>query len=259
MKNSDRQPLAPAPVPADVGIVMALAIEAGHFSDSLKRVRKYTAHSHAVIEGELGGKIVALILTGPGKAAARHGTEVLIAGHRPRWIVSAGFAGGLDPALARNDLVIPGEVIDGDGNALTIDSPIQELPGVKRMQGRLITVDRLIARPTEKADLRQLHGADLVDMETSPVALLARDRAVRFLAVRVISDDADAELPAEVARMMSHSGSYQIGMAMRAIWHRPSTVKDFWSLYCARPRVCRSAGNLLEARTRRVATGVMRP
>ena len=102
-------------MPADVGIVMALAIEAGYLCDSLRKVRKYTARKHTIIEGELGGKIVAVVLTGAGRPAARQGTEVLIAGHRPRWIISAGFAGGLDPALARNDLVIPDQVIDLEG------------------------------------------------------------------------------------------------------------------------------------------------
>jgi adenosylhomocysteine nucleosidase len=231
MKNSDAQPLAPAPVPADVGIVMALAIEAGYLCDSLKRVRKYTTQSHSIIEGELAGKIVVVVLTGAGQAAARHGAELLIAGHRPRWIIAAGFAGGLDPSLSRNDLVIPHQVIDLEGNLLAIEASIPNLPGVKRTEGRLLTVDRLIARPAEKADLRQLHGADLIDMETSAVARLAHERRLRFLAVRVISDDAGAELPAEVARLLAHSGSYRVGAALRAIWQRPSTVKDFWSLH----------------------------
>ena len=97
MKNPDVQPLAPAPVPADVGIVMALPIEVGYLCDSLKRVRKYTAQTHSIIEGELAGKIVAVVLSGPGKAAARRGAEVLIAGHRPRWLLSAGFAGASIP------------------------------------------------------------------------------------------------------------------------------------------------------------------
>jgi adenosylhomocysteine nucleosidase len=172
-----------------------------------------------------------VVLTGAGKAAARHGAELLIAGHRPRWIVSAGFAGGLDPSLSRNDLVIPHQVIDLEGNLLAIEASIPNLPGVKRTEGRLLTVDRLIARPSEKADLRQLHRADLIDMETSAVARLAHERRLRFLSVRVISDDAHAELPAEVARLLAHSGSYRLGVALRAIWQRPSTVKDFWSLH----------------------------
>jgi adenosylhomocysteine nucleosidase len=231
MKNPDAQPLAPAPVPADVGIVMALAIEAGYLCDSLKRVRKYTAQTHSIIEGELAGKIVAVVLTGAGKAAARHGTEVLIAGHHPRWIISAGFAGGLDPSLARNDLVIPHQLIDLEGNLVAIEASLPDLRGVKRTEGRLLTVDRLVHRPADKADLRQLHGADLIDMETSTVAQLSRERSLRFLPIRVISDDASAELPAEVARLLVHSGSYRMGVALRAIWQRPSALKDFWNLH----------------------------
>ena len=107
MRDPDVQRLAPAPVPADVGIVMALPIEAGYLTDSLKKVRKYSARSHTVVEGELAGKVVAVILAGVGRKAARAGAEVLIAGHRPRWLFSAGFAGALDPSLARNDLVRP--------------------------------------------------------------------------------------------------------------------------------------------------------
>ena len=155
----------------------------------------------------------------------------MIAGHRPRWIIFAGFAGGLDPALARSDLVIPHQVIDLAGNLIAIEVSLPKLPGVKRAEGRLLTVDRLIAHASEKAGLRQMHGADLIDMETSAVALLALERSLRFLAIRVISDDASAELPAEVAGLLTHSGSYRMGVALRAIWHRPSALKDFWNLH----------------------------
>ena len=133
--------------------------------------------------------------------------------------------------ISRNDLVIPDQVIDLEGNAVAIEASMPDLRGIKRTQGRLLTVDRLIARPAEKADLRQSHDADLVDMETSTVALLARDRSLRFLAIRVISDAADSELPVEVARLMAHSGSYQVGVALRSIWNRPSVLKDFWQLH----------------------------
>ncbi len=34
-----------------------------------------------------------------------------------------------------------------------------------------------------------------------------------------------------MARLLSHSGSYRVGVAMRAIWHRPSALKDFWRLH----------------------------
>jgi adenosylhomocysteine nucleosidase len=54
---------------------------------------------------------------------------------------------------------------------------------------------------------------------------------VPFLAVRVISDDAGTDLPREVASVLAHGGSYRVGAALRAVWQRPSSVKDFWRLY----------------------------
>src|SRR4051812_15978101 len=243
MKNSGDPPLAPAPVPADVGIVMALPIEAGYFSDSLTKVRKYSARSLPVLEGELGGKIVAIVTSGPGRSAARRGAELLFAGHRPRWIISAGFAGGLDGTLARNDLVLPREVIDLDGTLIEIADELPAFPGVRPEGGRLLTVDRVIVGSAQKAELRRAFGAALVDMEPSGVAALAGGRSLRFLAVGVISDDAAAELAPGVARLLSHSGSYRVGVALRSIWHRPSALKDFWALHA---RALEAADRLAE-------------
>jgi adenosylhomocysteine nucleosidase len=210
---------------------MALPIEAGYLCDSLTKVRKYTAYKHTIIEGELGDKIVAVVLSGVGRRAARLGAEMLIAGHRPSWLFSAGFAGGLDPALARNDLVIPDQVVDSEGNRVDIDTSVFDLPETVRTRGRLLTVDRIIASSAEKARIRQEYQAGLIDMESSALALMARERLLPFLSVRVISDDASAELPPEIASLLAHPGSYRVGAALRALWQRPGALKDFWTLH----------------------------
>src|SRR5689334_1048585 len=95
-------PAAPPPAPADVGIVAALPIEVDPLILRMANVRKYKGPRHKVIEGELSGKLVALILVGTGRDAARRGTRLLLDGHRPRWVIAAGFGGALDPALKRN-------------------------------------------------------------------------------------------------------------------------------------------------------------
>ena len=104
-------------------------------------MRRYSARGITITEGELCGKLVAVILTGPGKAAARRGAELLIAGHRPRWIISAGFAGALDPSLARNDLVVPGEVTDLAGEVIALDCSILNRPAL-RSDGRSAALGR---------------------------------------------------------------------------------------------------------------------
>jgi adenosylhomocysteine nucleosidase len=227
-RAADRpKPAAPAPASADVGIVAAMSIEVGFLLDRLKKVRKYAGPRHTVIEGESGGKLVAVIVGGMGRHRARGATELLIAGHRPRWVVSAGFAGALDPGLKRNRTVLPGEVVDTEGRRFTVDGtgPAGE------SRPRLLTVDAIVRTATEKAALRERFGADLVDMESSAVADLCRERALRFLSVRVVSDEAEVDLPREIATLMTRSGSYRVGAALRAIWNRPSAVKDFWSLH----------------------------
>jgi adenosylhomocysteine nucleosidase len=223
--------VAPAPAAADVGIVAALPIEAGNLIDALAQVRKYQSASIPVIEGESGGKIVAVAVGGAGRAAARRAAEVLITGHRPRWVISAGFAGALNPDLARNDLILPDEIIDREGGRYRVDQPAALAAGLRHKTGRLLTLDEIVMRAHRKEELWRAHAADLVDMETSAVAAVCGEKQIRFAAIRVISDDARTDLPREVAALLVHGASYRVGAAMRALWRRPSSIKDFWTLY----------------------------
>src|SRR5690242_12372793 len=85
-------PPAPPPLAADVGIVAALGLEVGFLIDRLGSVRKYSGPRYSVVEGQCAGKLVSVLVTGPGRAAARRGAELLLAGHRPGWLLSVGFA-----------------------------------------------------------------------------------------------------------------------------------------------------------------------
>jgi adenosylhomocysteine nucleosidase len=133
--------------------------------------------------------------------------------------------------MARNDLVLPQEVLDLDGRRFPVELPAAVGAGIRYSRGRLLTVDRLILSAREKEDLHRSSQADLVDMESSAVAALCSERLVRYLSVRVISDDARSDLPPEVATLLARPGSYRVGAALRAIWHRPSSLKDFWTLH----------------------------
>ncbi len=228
---SEQPGVAPRPVPADVGIVAALAIETADLIDGFKDVRRYQSASIPVIEGEHGEKIVAVAVSGPGRPAARRATELLLSGHRPRLIIAAGFAGALNPSLKRNDLLLPDEIIDRDGFHHQVDKAPGLARAVQHSGGRLLTVDQVVLLSSKKAELRAAHQADAVDMESSAVAAACHERMVPFLAIRVISDDAHADLPREVASVIAHAGSYRVGAALRAVWQRPSSVKDFWKLY----------------------------
>lgn len=232
--NEGTQPwgrFAPPPLWADVAVIAALSIEVADLVDQLRGKRRYQAASMAVLEGELKGKIVVVGVCGVGREAARRGAEILLAGHHPRWLVSAGFAGALNPALARNDAVLAHEIVGLDGSILPVAIP-DVLDGRARWhRGRLLTVDRLITTAAEKAQLWQTFQADVVDMETAAVAQLCAERSARFLSARVVSDDAHGDLAPEIADLLSRSGSYRVGAALRSLWRRPASLKDFWRIH----------------------------
>ncbi len=241
---------APAPGSADIGVVAALAIEVAPLLARLTNVRKYSGPRFAVVEGEHAGRVVAVVLAGAGRARAQRGAEILLDGHRPRWLISAGFAGGLDPQLKRNDLVLAAEVVNLEGVRYAIDLAIPPTSAAQGLHtGRLLTVDEIVRTAAAKAELRRRHGADLVDMETSSVAALASERGVRFLSVRVISDEAGTDLPPEVLAILGRSGGLRLGTAFGAIVKRPGSVKDLLAL--------RTQANLAADRLSRFLLGMM--
>ena len=229
----------PPPEPVDVGIVAALPIEVGPLRDLLREARTYAdpeGRNRPVVEGMLGEKHVALIVSGVGRSAAARGAKRLIDGHRPRWIVSAGFGGALDPDLRRNDVFLATEVLDAadpDRGPLAIGLTPPESPQESKVRygsGRLLTSSKIVRTAAEKAELRDRFQADVVDMETAPVVALCADRGTKFLSVRVISDEAGTDLPPEVMSIMGPTGGFRLGATLGALWKRPGSVKDLWAL-----------------------------
>ena len=176
--------------------MFALAIESGGLVDRLSGVVQTQGIGFVAREGGLGGRRLVLFECGVGRDAAARGTRALIAGHRPHWIISAGFAGGLQPQLRPGDILMANEIVDVSGTRLSIDFKISPeslgtTPGLH--VGRLLTVDAIVRTFEAKQRLGAEHQALAVDMETSAVASVCRDERIRFLSVRVISDAVECE------------------------------------------------------------------
>src|ERR1051326_7108307 len=126
---------------------------------------------------------VVLVCGGIGSEAARRAAEAGIKLYSPITIVSAGFAGGLDPKLETGQMLTPRHVIDAkDGSR--VDSGAGE--------GVLITYES-VADVTQKAKLASAYGAHAVDMEAASVARSAEAHGIKFLACKVISDTRSEE------------------------------------------------------------------
>lgn len=218
----------------DIGVAFALAIERGSFEDLLSGVVVTRGEGFRIAEGALDERRLAVAQSGTGRRAARRAAEALILGHRPRLVVAAGFAGGLAPELRRGDVLLATSVAAADAEPLAIKlniapEALAATPGVH--VGRLITVDQVVCRPEAKRALGEQSGAVAVDMESWAVADVCRQSRTPFLAVRVISDAADEELPPEVQRMMQQrTTAGLLGAVAGSLARRPSSAKDMLRL-----------------------------
>lgn len=225
--------LSPPP-PCDVGLVFALGIELGGLEDLLEGVLVTHGPGFTLRQGGLNGRSVVVVESGVGIEAASRATELLISVHHPQWVISAGFAGGLQPQLKRHDIVLVDSVAERSGRRLAIDvklSPeaVAATPGLH--VGRLLTVDQIVATSAEKQALGRKHDAVAVDMESWGVAEVCRREQTRFLSVRVISDPMDEELPADLNPLMQQkSVAGKLGAVTGALFRRPSSVKDMLKL-----------------------------
>lgn len=217
--------------PVDLGFVFALGLEARGVLERLEAPLVVRGAQAKVHVGTLAGRRVAVVVSGPGRKAARRAATALLEGHRPGCLLSAGLAGGLDPALAHGDLLLINRVGDGAGKWISLrlnyepngDNPVRA--------GSLLTLDRVVGQAAEKRALGQQHGALAVDMETLAVAEACQAAGTPLVAARVICDTADEDLPPEVERLLrQRSLAAQAGAALGALTRRPQSAADFWRL-----------------------------
>ncbi|MBX3414639.1 MAG: hypothetical protein KF708_18270 [Pirellulales bacterium] len=217
----------------DVGLVFALPVERGAMEDRLDGVVRIESAGLVARQGGLRGRHVMLVDSGMGMERARRATELLIAGHRPEWIVSAGLSGGLVAELQRGDLVVAESVVDEAGGMLTIELPAgmaEWLTGRKAQRGRMLTIDRIADTPAEKRTLGERHQALSVDCETYAVGEACRAAGTKFLAVRVVLDEVEDRLPDELLRLSrTQGGVRRAGGLVGAVWNRPGSVKEMFA------------------------------
>lgn len=208
-----------------VGVIFAVAVESDAFARLAAPRRELRAVDLVIHEGMVAGVPVAWCVAGMGAAAARHAAQLLLAGHAPGLLVSAGFAGGLDPRLTRGAVVRPERAVAPAGDPIAL---AHGSPGA----GGIVTVTEVIATAPAKRRLAADTGARLVDMETHAVATAARAAGLPCAAVRVVSDTAGDELPAEVARLAEpRSTWHRLGTAVGMLGRRPRLALDLWRLY----------------------------
>ncbi len=172
-----------------IAITFALPQES---QDFIKALRGARLGGHGSVVGRIGAREVVIAHTGVGLASAEACARELLEAHRPEFVLSAGYAGGLDPTLAVGDILI----------ATNFSSPplleaARAILGAEPRQhfGGLTSQSSVAETVAAKTQLAGETGALGVDMETAALAAGCVSAGVPLLSIRVISDAAGDPLP----------------------------------------------------------------
>ena len=176
-----------------IALVFALPQESQGVVAALRSPVRTGSSALPVVTGWLGTRNVLVLHTGVGAAAARrtlaHYWEMRET-YGGRWdvLITAGFAGGLDPSLPA------GAVVLGGSDPARLERA-REILGKRAHVGGLATTFEPVETVEAKAAFFRETGALAVDMETEAVAAFCRESGVPWLAVRAISDPAGLPFP----------------------------------------------------------------
>ena len=164
---------------------------------------------------------VETLVTGMGAAAAERATRSRLANREWEFVLTCGFAGGLNPAL-QPEMV----VFDADEHFPLV----QALRNAGAAPVRFHCADRVAVTPAEKSALRERTGADAVEMESGVIRRLCRERGVPSATVRVVSDTADEALPLDFNSLMKPDGTLHFGKLLGAVLRQPQKIPALMAL-----------------------------
>jgi adenosylhomocysteine nucleosidase len=129
---------------------------------------------------------IRILVTGMGRHNAESAIRAALAEERPRIVLSAGFAGGLNPDMASGTVVFATD----KGTAMET-----KLLVAGALSARFHCASRVATTVKEKRALREATGADAVEMESDAICAICRERKVPVAIVRVILDAENEDLP----------------------------------------------------------------
>lgn len=233
-----------------IAIFAALRLEVQRFLRRLDVRDRARLGGFPVTLGEYGGRPLLVCHTGIGRRAAEAVATVL-GRYRPEFVLSVGLAGALSPQFAVGDLVFCGRVYRGEpeseagraaepvlSDLLLVEAARRAASsrGLFTWSGNSLTTSSLVAEPRQKTLLRQATGMDVVEMESYWVGLAAREKALPFLAVRVISDGAGDPV-ADIPGVVTPEGEQRVRYVLPYVVRHPASI----------PCLVRLAGGELKA------------
>ncbi len=170
-------------------------------------------------------------------------------------LVSWGCAAGLHPRATAGRLVLPTEVLAGDG-AFAVDLDwhqrlVDELHRQMPVEvGALAESPRVADSLQRKQSLFDETGAFAADMESAAIARIAARCGAKFLVVRAVADSARAPVPACAVDAVGANGRVRLARLAAALGARPHDIVPLVRLGAAFHRARRTLGTVARRASR---------
>jgi len=147
-----------------------------------------------------GARDVAVGVIGMGPPHCARRAEQFLDHYEVERLVLAGFAGALDPALKRGEVIL------------------------NRGEGKVHTVNEIVATAEDKARLLKQTGSPIADMESAHLTALAQRRDVPLTVIRAVSDLAGEDVPVDILERSYDSARgvttpLRLGLHLAAHWN----------------------------------------
>lgn len=178
-----------------------------------------------------------VLITGMGQANASQGLQKELASAKSALVLTCGFAGGLDPKLAVGDVVFDADAETGLAKKL-IES------GAKHAVFHCS--QRVAITIADKQSLRQSTNADAVEMESSAIRALCRERKIPAATIRVISDAANEDLPLDFNALMTPDCRLSMAKLLGKLMREPKKIPQLMEFQKRTVLAARRLGEVLE-------------
>jgi adenosylhomocysteine nucleosidase len=229
---------------AQICVVTAAAVEFRAVAGLLAAPARSQVNGLTACRGWCGGREVTVLKSEIGAAGFGARLAAHLAETRYRELLVIGLAGGLDPALRTGEAIVYNQC-HGETNSrklspsreenesITCDPRLSaEVEAAVRDAGHAchrgagVTVGEVVAGSRAKLDLGAHYAAAAVDMETYEIARAGRGAGLPVAALRVVLDEAGAELP-DFNRALRPDGRLDPWRLTRVLLERPRLTIAF--------------------------------
>lgn len=177
------------------------------------------------------------IIIGMGVGNAARGIESALSQSKPQLVITAGFAGGLNPKY------ILGTVLFDEDSGAGLGEKLLKAGAVK---ARFHCSERVAVTASEKRQLWNSTGADAVEMESSIIRARCLQNNIPSATIRVISDTADEDLPLDFNSLMTADCRIDFAkLAWQVVTH-PQKIPRLMKLQKQTAFAACNLGNVLE-------------